>query len=75
MAEKRFFKGLKIVGKYFCMYDVSKRGYFIVYRFEGVTYFKPRYQAIKGQTINQVSNLVKCKPFELGKITGFIETD
>lgn len=70
---KRFFKNMKIAGKAFVVYNTSKTGILPIYRVNDKTYAKPRQKAHAGQTINGVTNLVLCKPIQIGTLKGFIE--
>jgi hypothetical protein len=71
---KQYFKELKIVGKSFCIYNISKTAKCVVYSHNGELYFKPpRLEATRGVTINTVGNLVRCTPFTIGSIAGYKE--
>lgn len=72
--KKSFYKGLKIIGRFFCVYNICKTGVYQVYKHCGNYYFRPRNKAKFGQTINGVKNLVPCVQCVYnGLIVGFNE--
>ena len=70
---KRYYKSLKIIGRFFCMYNTSLTGTFTLYHYDSKLYFKPCKTAKLAQTISGVTNLVYCKPVQFGIITGYQE--